>query len=81
MSYLLLALFKSTMLFYILSKSKDGELMFFISIPSHPKLRRRGTAQKVLRKVLIKKRTKASVPKKHYSVQPIKAVSKKRRIS
>ena len=68
MFYLLSALFKSIILFYILSESEDGELMPFISIPSHPKLWWRGTAQKAPRKVFIKKRTKASVLKKYYSV-------------
>ena len=81
MFYLSSALFKSTMLFYILSKSEDGESTPFISILFHPKLRQRGTAQKAFRKVLTKKKTKASVPKKYYSVQPIKAVFKKRCIS
>ena len=53
---------------YILFKSENGELTPSMSIPSHPKLQRRGTAQKVPRKVLIKKRTKASVLKKYHSV-------------
>ena len=65
----------------ILSESEDGESTPSTSIPSHPKLRRRGIAQKAPRKVPTKKRTRASVPKKHHSAQPIKVASKKRRIS
>jgi len=65
----------------ILPESEDEESTPSTSIPSHPKLRRRGTAQKAPRKAPTKKRTKASVPKKHHSAKPIKVASKKRRIS
>ena len=65
---------------WIVSEFKSGESMLSTSIPSHPKPLQRGIAQKAPKKVFIKKKTKASVLKKH-SVKPIKVVSKKRCIS
>ena len=72
----------------VVSDSEDGESIPLTSTPSHSRPPRRGIAQKAPRKAPTKKKTKASVPKKHHPVpkkhhrvKPIKVVSKRRRIS